>query len=54
MTDWKKPMKEISVGKGRRLTNGTDLAIISIGHPGNFVQSAISELTELGASIATL
>ena len=52
MTDWKKPMKEISVGKGRRLTNGTDLAIISIGHPGNFVQSAISELTELGASIA--
>ncbi|MGB1453605.1 MAG: transketolase C-terminal domain-containing protein, partial [Crocinitomicaceae bacterium] len=52
MTDWKKPMKEISVGKGRRLTNGTDLAIISIGHPGNFVQTAISELTELGASIA--
>ena len=34
------------------MTNGTDLAIISIGHPGNFVQSAISELTELGASIA--
>ena len=52
MTDWKKPMKEISIGKGRRLSNGDDLAILSIGHPGNFVQSAVSELSEYGASIA--
>jgi 1-deoxy-D-xylulose-5-phosphate synthase len=52
MTDWKKPMKEISTGKGRRLSNGDDLAILSIGHPGNFVQSAISELNEFGASVA--
>lgn len=52
MTDWKKPMKEISIGKGRRLSNGDDLAILSIGHPGNFVQSAISELNEFGASVA--
>ena len=52
MTDWKKPMKEISIGKGRRLSNGDDIAILSIGHPGNFVQSAVSELSEYGASIA--
>ena len=52
MTDWKKPMKEISIGKGRRLSNGDDLAILSIGHPGNFVQAAVSELSEYGASIA--
>jgi 1-deoxy-D-xylulose-5-phosphate synthase len=52
MTDWKTPMKEISIGKGRRLSNGDDIAILSIGHPGNFVQEAINEMNELGASVA--
>lgn len=50
MSDWKKPMKEISIGTGRRLSNGNDLAILSIGHPGNFVQEAITELAEFGVS----
>ncbi len=52
MTDWKKPMKEIPLGKGRRLSSGTDIAILSIGHPGNFVQNALKELSKEGLSIA--
>ena len=52
LSEWKTPMKEITVGKGRRLTNGDDIAILSIGHPGNFVQEAIDELSKIGVSVA--
>jgi len=52
MTDWKTPLREIKVGTGRKVTNGNDLAILTIGHPGNFAQEAIRELAELGASVA--
>jgi len=52
MSEWKKPLKEISVGKGRRLSNGNEIAILSIGHPGNFVQNAIKELSANDVSIA--
>ena len=52
MTEWRTPFKEIKVGTGRKITNGDDLAILSIGHPGNFVQEAIQELKEEGVSVA--
>ena len=52
MTEWKTPFKEIKVGTGRKITNGDDLAILSIGHPGNFVQEAIQELKEERVSVA--
>ena len=41
--EWKTVMKSIPVGKGRKLTDGKDLAILSIGHPGNFAQEAIQQ-----------
>ena len=44
MSDWKKPFEEITVGKGRKLKDGKDIAILSFGHPGNFVAAAIREL----------
>jgi 1-deoxy-D-xylulose-5-phosphate synthase len=52
MLEWKTPMKEIKVGTGRKLTNGEDLAILTIGHPGNFAVEAITELKEKGLSVA--
>ena len=52
MTDWKTPLKEIPVGTGRRVTSGEDLAILTIGHPGNFAQEAIESLNNDGYSIA--
>jgi 1-deoxy-D-xylulose-5-phosphate synthase len=52
MTDWKTPLKEIKIGEGRKVTNGEDVAILTIGHPGNFAHEAIKELTELGISVA--
>ena len=52
MVDWKKPMREIKIGTGRKVTNGNDIAILTIGHPGNFAQEAIVELAEQGVSAA--
>jgi len=42
--DWKKPFKEIPVGKGKIVRKGTDIAILSIGHIGNLVAEAIDKL----------
>ena len=52
LSKWKTPMKEIPIGKGRRLSNGKDIAILSVGHPGNFVQEAEEQLKDLGVSFA--
>ena len=52
MTDWKTPFKEIKVGTGRKVCSGEDIAILSIGHPGNFAQDAIALMKESGISIA--
>jgi len=52
MTEWKTPLKEIKVGEGRKVTNGEDVAILTIGHPGNFAQEAIKQLAETGISVA--
>lgn len=52
MTEWKTVMKPIKIGTGRKLINGEDLAILTIGHPGNFAQTAIAELKDAGVSVA--
>jgi 1-deoxy-D-xylulose-5-phosphate synthase len=52
MPDWKTPFEEMAIGKGRKLKEGNDLAILSFGHPGNFAATAIRELKNDGWSIA--
>jgi 1-deoxy-D-xylulose-5-phosphate synthase len=52
MTDWKKPMKAIPVGKGRKLRDGKDIAILSIGHVGNLAADACQELSKQGIEAA--
>ena len=42
--NWQQPLERIPVGKGRQLTEGEDVAILTIGHPGNFAQWAIGQL----------
>ncbi|MBO9152573.1 1-deoxy-D-xylulose-5-phosphate synthase [Chitinophaga sp. GCM10012297] len=44
MPDWRRPFAEIKVGTGRKIQDGRDVAILSIGHPGNFVTEAMKEL----------
>ena len=50
--DWKKEFEEIPVGKGRMLRQGSDLAIISIGHVGNFASADCNNLIEMNISAA--
>jgi len=52
MVNWKTPLKEIPVGKGRRVKNGTHAALLSIGHPGNFALEAAENLEKEGYSVA--
>ncbi|MBO7226375.1 MAG: 1-deoxy-D-xylulose-5-phosphate synthase [Bacteroidales bacterium] len=49
--DWKKPFKEIEVGKGRCLRSGKDIAILSIGHIGNSALQAASIADTLGIEV---
>jgi len=52
MTEWKTPLKEIKVGTGRKLRNGTDVAVLSIGHIGNIAAQGIDALEAEGYSVA--
>ena len=44
MPEWKTEFQEIPIGKGRKIKEGNELVILSFGHPGNFVSTAIREL----------
>ncbi|MBL0133340.1 MAG: 1-deoxy-D-xylulose-5-phosphate synthase [Chitinophagaceae bacterium] len=48
MPEWRTEMKEIKIGTGRKIKDGKDIAILSLGHPGNFVSAAIRELKAEG------
>lgn len=48
MVNWKTPFQKIEIGKGRKIKSGSgdgkDVAILSLGHPGNLVTKAIETL----------
>lgn len=48
MPEWKTEMKEITIGTGRKLRDGKNITILSLGHPGNFAAAAIRELKNDG------
>lgn len=51
MPDWRKPMEEIEIGKGRKLRDGEELAILSIGHIGNYAAEVCDKLEAQGIRI---
>ena len=46
LADWRCPLEEIPVGKGRKLKDGNDVAVLSIGPIGNNVTHAIEQLSQ--------
>lgn len=52
MPEWKTPFEEIKTGKGRKLKDGKDIAILSFGHPGNFAAAAIRDVKADGINPA--
>ena len=52
MIDWRTPFEEIPIGQGRRLRQGEDLAILSIGAIGTQAAQAAEELSKQGVQAA--
>lgn len=51
-TDWRTPLEVLPIGKGRKLRDGKDLAVLSIGPIGNEVAKAINRAEAEGRSVA--
>jgi 1-deoxy-D-xylulose-5-phosphate synthase len=52
MPEWKTPFKKIEIGTGRKVKDGTEVAIVSIGHIGNLALKAANQLESDGISAA--
>ena len=52
MLDWETPFEAIITGEGRQISEGNEVAILSIGHPGNFTTKARENMEQNGYSIA--
>ena len=48
MIDWKTPLKKLDIGKGIKMRGGEEVAILTIGHPGNFAIQACDLLAKEG------
>lgn len=51
-TKWRLPFEKIEIGTGRTLTEGDDIAILTIGKSGVYAQRAIKSLTKKNVSAA--
>lgn len=51
-SDWKSEFCEIKIGEGRIVREGHDVAILSLGHPGNDALAAAAILEKQGVSAA--
>jgi len=50
--DWHTPMREISIGKGIKMTDGNDIVVISLGTIGNMAGKAVTRANSEGISTA--
>ncbi len=46
--DWRNDMEKIEIGTGRIIKEGNDLAILTIGHVGNYAVDACNQLSDHG------
>jgi 1-deoxy-D-xylulose-5-phosphate synthase len=44
ISDWRKPFKEIEIGKARLVRSGKDIALLTIGNAGNLAEDALAKL----------
>jgi len=50
--NWRTPFEEIEIGKGRKIRAGEEVAILSLGHIGNYVVDACELLSKKGINTA--
>lgn len=51
-TDWRQPFAEVVPGSSRKIQEGSDMVILSLGYAGNLVQQALQRLPQSRISIA--
>jgi 1-deoxy-D-xylulose-5-phosphate synthase len=44
MPQWRTPFEKVEIGTGRKICDGQEVAILTIGHPGNFAVAACKQL----------
>ena len=52
MPNWKTPFEEVEIGKGRKIKEGEEVAILTIGHIGNYAVTACEALSSQGIEAA--
>lgn len=52
MPNWRTPFEEIEIGKGRIVKEGEEVAILTIGHIGNYAVEVCNRLASRGIQIA--
>ena len=52
MPEWRTPMRNIPIGQGRIVKEGEEIAILSIGHIGNYAVTACEQLAKEGLNPA--
>jgi 1-deoxy-D-xylulose-5-phosphate synthase len=52
MPNWKTPFEEIEIGTGRKIKEGDELAILTIGHIGNYAVEVCEKLGKQGIEVA--
>jgi 1-deoxy-D-xylulose-5-phosphate synthase len=52
MPNWKTPMEEIKIGTGRKLKKGEDVAILTIGHVGNYATEVCNRFQKRNIDVA--
>jgi 1-deoxy-D-xylulose-5-phosphate synthase len=50
--NWRKPFEKIEIGKGRKLADGTEVALLSVGKTGIFAKRAVKSLENKNVSAA--
>jgi 1-deoxy-D-xylulose-5-phosphate synthase len=52
MPEWRTPFEKIEIGTGRKLRNGDDVAILSLGHIGNYAVEVCEKLEKQNIRVA--
>lgn len=52
MPEWRTPMEKVEIGTGRKLRNGDELAILTIGHIGNYAVEVCEKLEKRNIRVA--
>ncbi|WP_420388159.1 1-deoxy-D-xylulose-5-phosphate synthase [Roseivirga sp.] len=52
MPEWRTQMEKVTIGTGRKIADGEDLAILTLGHIGNYVIEARESMNQAGINPA--